>query len=84
MKKSTIPITVRQLEAIVRVSEALAKMQLSADVTIEHVKEAVRLFKSSTLSAARAGHNMEGMVRYVLLVCLGSSAEGMSFQRGDG
>lgn len=58
---STIPITVRQLEAVVRVSEALAKLQLSREVTADHVKEAVRLFKASTLSAARAGsYNGEG------------------------
>jgi MCM AAA-lid domain len=29
-----VPITVRQLEALVRISESLAKMRLSADVTV--------------------------------------------------
>lgn len=42
--KSHIPITVRQLEAIIRLSEALAKMQLSELVSERHVKEAHRLF----------------------------------------
>lgn len=31
--QQTIPITVRQLEAIIRLSEALAKMSLSPEVT---------------------------------------------------
>ena len=53
---STIPITVRQLEAVVRVSEALAKLQLSHEVTPDHVKEAVRLFKATgSLTARRLG-----------------------------
>jgi DNA replication licensing factor MCM5 len=52
---SAIPITVRQLEAIVRISEALAKMTLSPVATEEHVNEAIRLFKVSTLEAATSG-----------------------------
>ena len=55
-KKSTgIPITVRQLEAIIRISEAVAKMHLEANVTTKHVQEAHRLFKISTLNAAQSG-----------------------------
>lgn len=54
-KKSTIPITVRQLEAIIRISESLAKMQLQPFVAMEHVDEAIRLFTASTLAAARTG-----------------------------
>lgn len=52
---SPIPITVRQLEAIIRISESLARMQLSAVATEEHVTEALRLFHVSTLDAARSG-----------------------------
>ena len=51
----TIPITVRQLEAIVRISESLAKMTLSPVATERHVNEAIRLFRNSTLDAALAG-----------------------------
>jgi len=54
-KKSHIPITVRQLEAIIRLSEALAKMSLATSVTVEHVREAHRLFQVSTLSAISSG-----------------------------
>merc|ERR1712129_694640 len=46
---------VRQLESMVRISESLAKMQLSEEANEEHVKEAVRLFKVSTLKALKEG-----------------------------
>ena len=42
--KNTIPITVRQLEAVVRISEALAKMKLRVEVTTDDVSEAHYLF----------------------------------------
>ncbi|KAJ7124039.1 hypothetical protein O6H91_08G104200 [Diphasiastrum complanatum] len=54
-ESTPIPITVRQLEAIVRISEAIARMQLSQSATEEHVTEALRLFHVSTLDAARSG-----------------------------
>jgi DNA replication licensing factor MCM5 len=47
-----IPITVRQLEAIVRISEAIARMSLSTVATPAHVEEALRLFNVATLQAA--------------------------------
>lgn len=50
-----IPITVRQLEAIVRISESLARMELQPYAKEEHVEEAIRLFRTSTLDAAEAG-----------------------------
>ncbi|GMH04479.1 hypothetical protein Nepgr_006318 [Nepenthes gracilis] len=56
---ATIPITVRQLEAVIRLSEALAKMRLSHVATDEHVKEAIRLFNVSTMDAARSGVNQQ-------------------------
>lgn len=61
----TVPITVRQLEAIVRISEALAKMTLSSVVTERHVTEAIRLFKVATLDSANAGaiQSAEGALR---------------------
>merc|ERR1719284_1483121 len=58
-KRLAIPITVRQLEAIVRISESLAKMALQPFVTDANVEEALRLFQVSTLSAAHSG-DLEG------------------------
>eukprot|EP00735_Rhodelphis_limneticus_P015632 TRINITY_DN994_c0_g1::TRINITY_DN994_c0_g1_i1::g.15989::m.15989 TRINITY_DN994_c0_g1::TRINITY_DN994_c0_g1_i1::g.15989 ORF type:complete len:764 (+),score=182.15,sp/O80786/MCM5_ARATH/50.40/0.0,MCM/PF00493.18/2.5e-132,MCM_N/PF14551.1/1.8e-19,MCM_N/PF14551.1/2.9e+03,Mg_chelatase/PF01078.16/5.5e+02,Mg_chelatase/PF01078.16/8.7e-05,AAA_3/PF07726.6/0.0019,AAA_5/PF07728.9/5.1e+03,AAA_5/PF07728.9/0.032,Ribosomal_S14/PF00253.16/0.075,Methyltransf_18/PF12847.2/7.9e+02,Methyltransf_18/PF12847.2/2.6,Methyltran len=52
---ATIPITVRQLEAIVRLSESLAKMRLSPVAETADVEEAWRLFELATLNAAKAG-----------------------------
>jgi DNA replication licensing factor MCM5 len=54
-EEKTVPITVRQLEAIVRLSEAFAKMTLSSVVTEAHVTEALRIFKVATLDSARSG-----------------------------
>eukprot|EP01041_Mallomonas_annulata_P004288 gene4288-8525_t len=55
-----IPITIRQLEALVRISESLAKMRLSAEATVTDVKEAIRLFKVSTLAAGQANPTLLG------------------------
>ncbi|EIE85988.1 hypothetical protein G6F46_002911 [Rhizopus delemar] len=60
--RSTIPITIRQLEAIVRISESLAKMTLSPYATEKHVDEALRLFKYSTMDAVQSG-GADGMTR---------------------
>lgn len=54
-ERSSIPITIRQLEAIIRVSESLAKMTLSTTVNKDHVAEAVRLFTASTMDAVNNG-----------------------------
>ena len=51
---SAVPVTVRQLEAITRVSESLAKMCLQEKVSEEHVQEALRLFEVSA-STPRSG-----------------------------
>ena len=52
--QTTIPITVRQLEALVRLSESLAKMRLDSEVRSADVTEALRLFKVSTMAANAA------------------------------
>lgn len=54
-KMPMIPITIRQLEAIIRMSEALAKMELQPFALERHVDEAIRLFRVSTLAAAESG-----------------------------
>ncbi|VDO98612.1 unnamed protein product [Schistosoma margrebowiei] len=48
-----------QLEAIIRISESLAKMRLAAFATETDVEEALRLFHVSTLEAAMSG-SLEG------------------------
>lgn len=54
--RNTIPITVRQLEAVIRIAESLAKMQLIPFATESHIDEALRLFQVSTLDAAMSGN----------------------------
>ncbi|KLO20460.1 MCM-domain-containing protein [Schizopora paradoxa] len=61
-ERSSIPITIRQLEAIIRISESLAKMTLSPTVATHHVEEAIRLFKFSTMDAVSAG-SVDGLSR---------------------
>lgn len=51
-----------QLEAIIRISESLAKITLSPMVQNHHVEEAIRLFKFSTMDAVSAG-SADGMSR---------------------
>lgn len=54
-KSRGIPITVRQLEAIVRLSEAIARIHLDPVVQVKYVEEAHRIFKISTMNAAASG-----------------------------
>ena len=51
----TVPITVRQLQSIIRIAESLAKMRLSITVTVDDAKEAIRLFKVSTFHSSQFG-----------------------------
>lgn len=60
--RSTIPITVRQLEAIIRIAESLAKLTLSPTAEVVHVDEAIRLFLASTMDAATSGTDVGGGV----------------------
>lgn len=53
--RSSIPITVRQLEAIIRITESLAKLSLSPVADESHVDEAIRLFLASTMDAVTQG-----------------------------
>lgn len=47
--KSAWRITVRQLESMIRLSEALARMQLKEEIQVEHVQEAFRLLSKSII-----------------------------------
>ncbi|KAJ3040792.1 MCM DNA helicase complex subunit mcm6 [Rhizophlyctis rosea] len=53
VNKSSYRITVRQLESMIRLSEALAKLHGSKQVTIEHVKEASHLLRTSIVHIER-------------------------------
>lgn len=66
-RRSSIPITVRQLEAVIRLSESLAKMHLQPHATDVHVNEALRLFQVSTLDAAMSGKLAGKLVNSVFL-----------------
>ncbi|KAF3920250.1 hypothetical protein AA313_de0207718 [Arthrobotrys entomopaga] len=57
-ERSSIPITVRQLEAIIRITESLAKLTLSSVATEAHVDEAIRLFMASTMDAVSQGSTL--------------------------
>ena len=57
--------TFRQLEAIIRISESLAKMKLQPFATESDVDEALRLFQVSTLDAAMSG-NLAGMSSFIV------------------
>lgn len=47
--KGTWRITVRQLESMIRLSEALAKLECSSEVQVKHAKEAYRLLNKSII-----------------------------------
>ena len=60
----------RQLEAIIRLSEAIAKIHLQSVVKPQHVEEAHRLFKVSTLHAAQSGMSSQNIETPVELMPL--------------
>ena len=61
-----ILLSFRQLEAIIRISESLAKMRLLPFATAAHVEEALRLFQVSTLDAAMSG-SLSGNIKIFYL-----------------
>ncbi|KAG8181898.1 hypothetical protein JTE90_026057 [Oedothorax gibbosus] len=56
--KSSFRITVRQLESLVRLSEAMAKMYCSEEVYPKHVKEAFRLLNKSIIRVEQPDINL--------------------------
>lgn len=54
MKGEAITMTVRHMEAIMRISESIAKMELREDITQGDVEEAIELFRKSTLDSSNA------------------------------
>ena len=64
--RSSIPITVRQLEAIIRITESLAKLRLMPVADEKHVDEAIRLFLASTMDAVTQGEGAGGGNRQLM------------------
>ncbi|XP_030759603.1 DNA replication licensing factor Mcm6 [Sitophilus oryzae] len=58
--KSTWRITVRQLESMIRLSEAMARMDISDEVHPRHVKEAYRLLNKSIIRVEQPDIHLEG------------------------
>lgn len=49
VSSSSTPITVRQLESLIRLSEAVAKMYCQENIEVKHVQEAYRLLSKSII-----------------------------------
>lgn len=58
--KSTWRITVRQLESMIRLSEAMARMDISDEVQPRHVKESYRLLNKSIIRVEQPDIHLEG------------------------
>ena len=83
--QATIPITVRQLEALVRISESLAKIRLDSEVRIEDVHEALRLFRVSTMAANSADQiNGSGGMGSANSILNGAAGNKEEFDRAQG
>lgn len=61
-----VRITVRQLESLIRLSESIAKMELSPIVDESHVEEAINLFKASTIEAVCGFNTSDILVDRIL------------------
>lgn len=61
-QNSSYRITVRQLESLIRLSEAMARVECSEEITVEHVTEAARLLDSSILKIHKSEVDLEEFV----------------------
>ncbi|ELP83537.1 DNA replication licensing factor mcm4-B, putative [Entamoeba invadens IP1] len=68
--KKTVSATTRQLESLIRISEARAKMELRPLISVDDAKEAIRLVKTAILQAAT--DPLTGLVDYDLLATEGA------------
>lgn len=58
-QQSNYRITVRQLESLIRLSEARARVQCMSQITPEHVKESARLLSNSILKVHKPDLEIE-------------------------
>ncbi|CAG0905092.1 unnamed protein product, partial [Cyprideis torosa] len=68
-------ITVRQLESMVRLSEAMARLHCSEQVDIRHVKEAYRLLNKSIIRVEQPDVDLDEEAEEELLVAAAEQAE---------
>jgi DNA replication licensing factor MCM6 len=80
--KSAWRITVRQLESMIRLSEALARMYLQEEVTEEHVHEAFRLLSKSIIRVEQPDIQFEENVDTILHASK-SNTETLGAQESD-
>ena len=64
-QKTSYRITVRQLESLIRLSEAIAKVHLSEEITPLFVKEASRLIKTSIIKVDQKDVDLDFEKEYV-------------------
>ena len=64
-QKTSYRITVRQLESLIRLSEAIAKVHLSDEITPLFVKEASRLLKTSIIKVDQKDVDLDFEKEYV-------------------
>lgn len=74
--KSTWRITVRQLESMVRLSEAMAKMECLPEIGIKHVKEAFRLLNKSIIRVEQPDIHLDDEDDAALIAAMDVLTEG--------
>ena len=50
LKRAAYRMTARQLESMIRLSEAVARLHFSGEITVKHVREACRLLDRSIIN----------------------------------
>lgn len=61
----SIPVTTRQLEALIRLSQARARVDLSGVVTLEHVKDVLAIFRYTLIDVLRNDEDALQMKRNI-------------------